>query len=590
VRRREFAKLLASAAVSPALFSRSWSSAATITADAKVTFRLQPFNYHGVRLLDGMLKRQLDATRDTYFRIPNDSLLLGFRRRAGLPTPGEELGGWYGSDTFNVFPQMLSGMARMARATGDAELHDKTVFLMHEWAKTIEPDGYFFYSRKPHLPHYIYDKHVGWLNDMYELHGDRDALVYIDRITDWAIENLDRTRLNSTPTEFANEEWYTLSENLYRAYLLTGETKYRAFAEVWHYDRYWNGMAEGHPEVADHLHAYSHVNTLSSAAMAYIVTGNGQFLRAITHAYDYFQSTQCYSTGGYGPSERLATPDGALGMALDDDANTFETPCGTWAGFKLSRYLMSLTGEARYGDWIERLTYNGIGASLPMTEKGETFYYADYRVERGTKKYIGIQWPCCSGTYPQDVADYHNLIYFKSPDGLYVNLFVPSEVVWHHRDQDVTLRQETSYPESESVILTVNLQSPLDFSLHFRVPGWAKDGISVKTNGSRENVESRPNKWMKVTRTWRAGDRVELRIPLQLRFEPVDVQHPKRVAVVCGPSVLVRRNPKTRFADFSAWQATQDAVTFSTTVSPAAQFVPFYRIGHCEPYSMYFDL
>ena len=77
-----------------------------------------------------------------------------------------------------------------------------------------------------------------------------------------------------------------LYTSLYRAYLLTGETKYRTFAEVWHYDKYWNSMADGHPEAADHLHAYSHVNTLSGAAMAYMVSGDPKFLRTITRAYD----------------------------------------------------------------------------------------------------------------------------------------------------------------------------------------------------------------------------------------------------------------------------------------------------------------
>ncbi len=59
-------------------------------ANAKALFRLQPFNYGGVCLLERMLKRQLDATRDTYFNIPNDSLLLGFRPRAGMPALGRE--------------------------------------------------------------------------------------------------------------------------------------------------------------------------------------------------------------------------------------------------------------------------------------------------------------------------------------------------------------------------------------------------------------------------------------------------------------------------------------------------------------------
>jgi hypothetical protein len=78
-------------------------------------------------------------------------LLYGFRQRAGLPSPGVGLDGWYGADLFNAFGQYLAGIARMAKATNDTALRDEAVFLMHEWAKTIEPDGYFFYSRKPNV-------------------------------------------------------------------------------------------------------------------------------------------------------------------------------------------------------------------------------------------------------------------------------------------------------------------------------------------------------------------------------------------------------------------------------------------------------
>jgi len=166
--------------------------------------------------------------------------------------------------------------------------------------------------------------------------------------------------------------------------------------------------------------------------MAYRVTGDPLYLRTIINGYDFLQRTQCYATGGYGAAEQLRAPDGSLGSALERRRDTFETPCGSWAGFKLSRYLIGFTGEARYGDWVERLVYNGIGAALPMKGSGSTFYYSDYQLFGCTKvyheeDYRGETWPCCAGTYPEAVADYHNLIYFKNKTALFVNLFVPSE-------------------------------------------------------------------------------------------------------------------------------------------------------------------
>ena len=123
-------------------------------------------------------------------------------------------------------------------------------------------------------------------------------------------------------------------------------------------------------------------------------------------------------------------PDGSLGRALETRSDTAEIVCGSSAGFKMARYLMRFTGEARYGDWMERLFYNGVGAALPLTGRGRNFYYGDYRVGGGMKVYNWDNFTCCSGTYSQNMADYYNLVYYKDAKGLYVNLYVPSDVTW----------------------------------------------------------------------------------------------------------------------------------------------------------------
>jgi DUF1680 family protein len=387
---------------------------------------LGAFEYTGVSLLDGMLKKQYQATRDYYFN-PNDDLLLGFRKRAGLPAPGTELPGWYGQDVGNALGQWLSAMARMYKATGDKPILDKATYLMSEWAKTIDPDGYFYYSRHPIPPHYTYDKTLCGLLDLYHYGGQKDALPLMEKITDWAIPNLDRSLTNPTKDDpdaghgmpipgqppKGPREWYTLSENLYRAYQLTGNSKYKTFGDVWRYPNYW-GMFTGTEEPKPYgFHAYSHCLSLSSAAMTYAVTGKPEYLKTIVNAYDWFDRTQFFATGGYGPYETLQPPDGSLGNALESTIPaSFETPCGSWAGFKLAKYLMQFTGEARYGDWIEKLVYNGIGAALPMSDhrmgppltslpgpiaaamskmssRGQTFYYSDYLLAGGRKVYAG---------------------------------------------------------------------------------------------------------------------------------------------------------------------------------------------------------
>ena len=261
---------------------------------------------------------------------------------------------------FHIFGQIVSGLSRMYAGTGDAACRDKVNTLLAEWGKCIAPDGYFFYSKKPNAPHYIYDKTVCGLVDSYLYCGNKDALKYLSQITDWAVKNLARDK--------SGVEWYTLSENLYRAYLVTGDEKYRDFAKVWEYTEYWDKYARKEP-IPEGLHAYSHVNTLGGAGAAYWVTGEDHYLTTLKNAATYIQDQLSFVTGGFGPDEQLCSRR-TLPDRLLSTRNTFETQCGSWAIFKVGKYLLGFTGDARYGDWLERVAINGVGASIPTAPAG----------------------------------------------------------------------------------------------------------------------------------------------------------------------------------------------------------------------------
>jgi uncharacterized protein len=579
--------------------------------------RIAPMDYRGVRLGPSRWQAQSDAARERYFGFSDDNILHGFRAAAGQTAPGRTLGGWCGRNSSSVFGQWLSGMARMYRATGDARMRDKAVRLFSEWATTVKPDG------DCGMGHYPFDKLVCGLVDL-QLYADHEpAIAVLEKVTDFASRTFDRSNNLADPTHDRHyyglpQEWYTLAENLFRAYQATGNPKFRTFAEAWLYPAYWNKFATTSlPADAHGVHAYSHVNTFSSAAMAYEITGDPSYLRILRNAYDYLQQTQCYATGGYGPNERFMAPGGSLGRALDTRSDTCETVCGSWAGFKLARYLMRFTGEASYGDWIERLLYNGVGAALPLQADGRNFYYSDYRVGGGMKVFNWDTFTCCSGTYIQNTAEYHNLVYFTDADGLYVNLYLPSEVAWEPRGGPARAVLDTQYPESEISALTLTLGGPTDMTLRFRVPQWTR-GMSITVNGQPSGAECRPGTWAAIGRRWSSGDRVEIKVPLTLRMEPVDRQHPDRVAVVRGPVVLVLEGPyhaahfrlPERDEDLATWlvpekwtqplailtetQETRDAMTVFRVAPPdkspvRLKFRPFYEVGENYPYFMYFD-
>src|SRR4051812_43237347 len=104
---------------------------------------IETFDYDGVTLLPGRMQTQVVRALEVYSSIPNDSILKGFRRESGLPHPGEDLRGWSKINTAKIFGQLLSGMARMGRATGDRSLWDKAEALLAGWHETLPPDGNF---------------------------------------------------------------------------------------------------------------------------------------------------------------------------------------------------------------------------------------------------------------------------------------------------------------------------------------------------------------------------------------------------------------------------------------------------------------
>jgi hypothetical protein len=502
--------------------------------------KLQPFDYDGVRLLPSRFQAQVERACEVYGAMPNDDILKGFRRNAGLPAPGQDMRGWCSRTTSGIFGQLLSGMARMSRATGERALGEKAVALLDGWSETLRPGG------DARMRPYDWEKLTCGLVDLHLYANVSSALPLLARTTEWAARTYDRSRRSAENFDFqgvgpgGTSEWYTLPENLYRAHLAGGDSLFKDFADVWLYEDYWRKFVESsEPDEVVAVHAYSHVNSFSSAAMAYAVTGEPRYLRACANFYDFVRRTQCYATGGFGPDERLMPPDGSLGRSLDLYAGHAEIPCGTWAAFKLSRYLMGFTGEARFGDWIETLFYNGIGASLPTEPDGRTFYYGDYRISGGIKQFYWHEWPCCSGTYWQTVADYHNVIYFRDADGLYVNLLVPSEATWQQGGQEVHLRQETSYPDTDSSRLTLEMARPSKLALRIRVPSWC-EGFSVTVNDEPLAIAARPNTWATIEREWQPRDAVVVRVPMALRLAPIDPQHAHRVAILYGPLVLAQ--------------------------------------------------
>ena len=504
------------------------------------------------------MRRQFDENHARFLNLDDDRLLKVFRQTAGLPAPGEDMGGWYDLTGFSLerndfhgfiaghsFGQYVSGLARAYAVTGSEETRAKIGRLVKGYGETLDAKAKFFVDYR--LPAYTYDKLSCGLIDAHEYAHDPMALEIHERLTRAICaylpeKALSRAEQRSRPhkdTAYTWDETYTLPENLFLAYQRSGKPVYLEMAKKFlEDDTYFNPLAEGN-NVLPFEHAYSHVNAFSSAMQAYLTLGSEKHLRAARNGFDMLEKTQSFATGGWGPNEAFGEPGtGQLGDSLGLTHASFETPCGAYGQFKITRYLLRVTREARYGDSMERVLYNTILGAWPIQPDGTSFYYSDY-ANTGRKAWYKDKWPCCSGTFPQLAADYHISTYLRSADGVYVNLFTPSTVRWTDAETKLSLSQITQYPIDNKIELQVSASQPHEHSIHVRIPAWATPNPVVMVNGKQISEKVEPGTFATLRKTWKDGDRIQIELPMPLRLEAVDANHPNLVSLLQGPLVLM---------------------------------------------------
>jgi hypothetical protein len=589
---------------------------------------IEAFDYGEVSLLKSHWKSQRDYVADLYLGLDNGALLESAFRESGITSGEQPLPGWGGT-----FGQMLAAYTKLYCATGDERLKAKVLSIYGKWSEAAKNEPQLY-----RLGTYDFDKLLGGLLDMYEFLDDVEVEESVSRLVDTAIATFDP----SIPRDgLQNErmkgqiEWYTLPENLYRAYKDFGEDKYKDFAETWHYDYYWNKFLK-HDFSIGPRHAYSHVNCLSSAAMAYRMSGDPTLLKMLKIAYDELTEHHTYATGGYGPGENLFIDrPGYMGFMLQspwdlgDEDPTFinfagskvarsdawgscEVSCCSWAVFKLCNYLLQFTGEAKYGAWAEQMLYNCVGGQPDIKPNGELLYYSSYFADGAMKSTVdrrlqregqNFQWQCCSGTFPQDVAEYSQLLYFHDDDALYVTQYLPSSINWQRGGKALKIENISDFPLHDTIQFRVSASSTNDSAkIKLRVPHWAMNNNSVRINGQKIDVDIKPDTWLVLDRRWGPDDLIEIEYPFSLRFNEVDDEHPDLVALTYGPLAMVcdemtllvgdRNRPET-------WIKPVDGklLTFRTLPGHSGEpsftsrtFVPYYLYPDDKWYFMYHNI
>jgi uncharacterized protein len=291
-------------------------------------------------------------------------------------------------------------------------------------------------------------------------------------------------------------------------------------------------------------HAVRAVYSYSGMADIAAETGDVDYQSAVMSLWNNIINRKYYVTGGIGSGE---TSEGFGGnYSLGNDA--YCEACSS-CGLIFFDYKMNLAyHDAKYADLYEETFYNALLGALDLEAKN--FYYDNPL----TGNQLRGSWhvcPCCVGNIPRTLLMIPTWTYVKGADGLYVNLFIGSTIkVEKLAGTDIEMVQKTDYPWNGKVSITVNPKVPKDFTLFIRVPNRSTSELYTclpLINGLQSltvNGESVPlnavNGYVGIRRTWKAGDKVDFLIPMQVQTLMADnniVADRGKVALKYGPLI-----------------------------------------------------
>jgi hypothetical protein len=517
-----------------------------LTADAKVakepTMALQPFSLTQVRLLPGPCARMQENNHKYLLMLDPDRLLWTFRKQAGLPTPGQPLGGWEAPDCEvrgHFVGHYLSALGLMYQSTGDEAVKARADLMVGELAKCQQALGGDYLSAFPlsffdrletgqnvWVPWYTLHKIMAGLLDVHQRCGNAQALQVLLGMVRWAKARTDK--LSDVQLDrVLNVEHGGMNEVLNNLFALTGDPAHLALAKRFEHASFIGPLALDHDDLS-YIHANTNIPKISGAARHYELTGDERYAEIARYFWDRIAHHRTYCTGGNNVGEGWREPD----RLADTLAVNNQECCTVYNMLKVTRYLLTWSGDPAYGDYYERNVFNGVLGT--QEADGQLMYYVP--LASGYTRSFGQAndsfW-CCYGTGIETSSKLGDSIYFHDADSLYVNLFIASTVDW--ADKGLTIEQQTTFPEPSATTIVIKAAPAGEVGLKLRLPAWTAGATLAINGGAPQAVEA--GGWRGLSRVWQVGDKVELKLPMSLRTEAMP-DDPEKVAPMAGPLVL----------------------------------------------------
>ena len=432
--------------------------------------------------------------------------------------------------------KLIDATVRFAAYTNDKKVRALKNHLVSEAIKTQERDGYIGIFTPQNRLWGIYDAHemsyltLGLTND-YKYFGKKTSLAAARKLADYIIARWsaepDRIPGPSGKRDHMYGATLGLDGALLTLYEQTKNQKYLDF--LLNFKQYklpeWNAKIKAHG-MDDEQHAYIHMCLCVAQLQLYNIEADPRLLTQAQQTINFLtRQDGLLISGACGSGECWHNNQSGSGAVSESCATAYLT--------RMLDRLLRITGDAKYGNMMERSIYNALFAA--QSPDGRKLRY--FCPLEGTRPYYFRDIYCCPGNFRRIIAELPTMICYRSGDGVAVNLYTPSTAkVELDGGQSLTVRQETDYPNSGFVKIVITPSEPLEFPLRLRIPGWCRKA-KLTINDDMPTAVSPGEGFYEIRRVWKPGDSVTLDMPMPWRLVRGRKVQEGRVALMRGPVV-----------------------------------------------------
>ncbi len=311
-------------------------------------------------------------------------------------------------------------------------------------------------------------------------------------------------------------------------------------------------------------HAVTGMYLYSGAADVYAETGEKALIDALERIWASAVERKMYVTGALGQCHHGAYDDqnmiheGFIDDYMLPNSTAYNETCANISNAMFNWRMLGIHGDAKYADIMELVLFNS--ALVGISDDGKHYFYANpLRFNHGQREYSDhcdctesadreayIECFCCPPNLVRTIAQMSGWAYSIIDNGISVNLYGGNTLDTLLRDGSaVKLTQTTQYPWKDTIAIRIDECPATAFDIQVRIPGWVRNP-SLTVNGKALETPLTPSSFAKISRTWQAGDIIELTLPMpveMLEGHPRVEEIRNQVAVKRGPLVYCVESP-----------------------------------------------